>query len=246
MPFGLPLQQILRPCIGVWCAVLALWCSASAPAAQQQLELHLLLAFDVSASVNDVEFDLQRAGTAAAFRSGAVTQAITDAPGGIAVSIIQWSSITQQALGLDWVHLSNTADALAYADQIDAMPRRLPGGGTMIHAGLAFAGRQLEGAPGQARRQVIDLSGNGQADDEDRLLKTRDRLLSQGVVINGLAIEEDLDDLTQYFYSYVIGGTGAFVITADDFDDFQKAMEIKLHREIAGPTLGSAKARRPG
>lgn len=224
--------------------VLLLWgvaligLSGASQAQQQPLELHLLLAFDVSASVNDAEFDLQRAGTAAAFRSRGVAQAIANAPGGIAVSIIQWSSITQQAMGLDWQHLDNAAQARAYADQVDAMPRHLPGGGTMIHAGLEFAARQLDSAPGTARRQVIDLSGNGQADDKDRLLAMRDRLLSQGVVINGLAVEEDHDDLTEYFYSFLIGGAGSFVVTANDFEDFQDAMEIKLHREISGPTLG--------
>lgn len=237
----------LYPAARVWPALCravvlawgALVCGLTSPlTAQQSLELHLLLAFDVSASVNDAEFELQRAGTAEAFRSSAVIRAIADAPGGIAVSIIQWSSITQQAMGLDWVHLGNSADALNYADQIDAMPRRLPGGGTMIHAGLDFAAQQLDIAPGVARRQVIDLSGNGQADDKDRMLDTRDRLLRQGIVINGLAIEEDLDDLTEYFYSFVIGGPGAFVVTANDFSDFQDAMEIKLHREISGPTLG--------
>ena len=217
-------------------AILAAWCWLTAlPAqAQQEMELHLLLAFDASASVNDDEFNLQRAGTAQAFRSPLIASAIASAPGGIAVSIVQWSSITQQALGLDWVFLRTPDDALAYADQIDAMPRRLPGGGTMIHAGLDFAARQFDTAPGIARRQVIDLSGNGQADDIDRMLESRDLLLSKGVVINGLAIEEDLDDLTQYFYSFLIGGQGAFVVTASDFDDFHDAMEIKLHREISG------------
>jgi hypothetical protein len=141
-------------------------------------------------------------------------------------------------MGLDWVHLATPADVLLYADQVDAMPRHLPGGGTMIHAGLEFAARQLESAPGTARRQVIDLSGNGQADDKDRLLDMRDRLLSDGVIINGLAVEEDEDDLTEYFFSYLIGGAGSFVVTANDFEDFQDAMEIKLHREISGPILG--------
>ncbi len=219
--------------------IMSLCCGlARAAQAQQEMEVHLLLAFDVSASVNDEEFNLQRSGTASAFRSASVANAIAEAPGGIAVSIIQWSSITQQAMGLDWVYLGSTDDALSYADQIDAMPRHLPGGGTMIHAGLDFAARQLETAPGTARRRVIDLSGNGQADDKEKMLESRDQLLSQGVVINGLAIEEDLDDLTQYFYSFLIGGTGSFVVTASDFDTFHEAMEIKLHREINGPIFG--------
>lgn len=200
------------------------------------MELHLVLAFDVSASVNDAEFALQRDGTAAGFRSFRVRAAIEHAPGGVAVSIVQWSSIGQQALGLDWVHLQTPGDIDRFADQVEAMPRRLPGGGTMIHAGLRFAGEMFATAPGMARRQVIDLSGNGRTDDENALLEVRDRLNSQGVVINALAVEEDHRDLTQYFRRVVIGGAGAFVETADDFPVFEKAIERKLYREINGPS----------
>ncbi len=202
--------------------------------AEETLELHLVLAFDVSASVNDAEFDLQRHGTAAALRSDAVSRAIADAPGGVAVAIVQWSSVTRQALGLDWVILRSAEDAQAYAGEVAAMPRRLPGGGTMIHSGLDFAALMLAAAPGHARRQVIDLAANGQTDNAIELRASRDRLLAQGVVINGLAVEEDDLDLTGYFYRAVIGGPSAFVVTARDHADFGRAMEIKLYREIAG------------
>ena len=206
----------------------------NAALAQDQMELHLVLAFDVSASVNDVEFDLQRTGTANALRAPSVSGAISTAPGGVAIAIVQWSSITRQALGLDWVEMHNAQDVARYADQVAAMPRRLPGGGTMIHSGLDFADSMLDAAPRFARRQVIDLAGNGQADDVERLAETRDRILRKGVVINGLAIEEDTKDLTDYFHRFVIGGNGAFVVTADDFDVFTEAMQIKLLREISG------------
>ncbi|WP_299849115.1 DUF1194 domain-containing protein [uncultured Roseovarius sp.] len=201
---------------------------------QNRMELHLVLAFDVSASVNDVEFDLQRSGTADALRSDLVAAAIDRAPGGVAIAIVQWSSRTRQALGMDWVELHDMRDVATYADRVDAMPRRLPGGGTMIHSGLEFAARMLEAAPGYAHRQVIDIAGNGRTDDEKRLRETRAKLLSEGIVINGLAIEEDAASLTRYFEAYVIGGQNAFVITADDFDDFADAMEAKLLREISG------------
>jgi len=210
--------------------------------AEDRMELHLVLAFDVSASVNDEEFDLQRTGTARAFRDPAVASAVAHAPGGIAVAIVQWSSVTRQALGLDWVRLRSPSGTAAYADTVADMPRRLPGGGTMIHSGLEFAARMLETAPGTARRQVIDLSGNGEADDLDLLHEMRDRLVRRGVVINALAIEElKYRDLTSYFHAHVIGGNGAFVITAEDFEDVASAMRIKLLREIAGPRFsGSA------
>ena len=198
------------------------------------MELHLVLAFDVSASVNDVEFDIQRTGTARALRHPSVLAAIEQAKGGVAISIVQWSSIRLQALGLDWAVLRTSGDVDAFADLVEAMPRKLSGGGTMVHSGLEFAARQLDAAPGTARRRVIDLSGNGRADNHDKMLETRDLLVRGGVVINALAIEEHNDDLTSYFYRFLIGGPAAFVITADEFDDFLDAMRKKLYREIMG------------
>mgnify|MGYP001801264174 CR=1 FL=1 len=227
----------------ILCFFCFLLISAPMTRAADRMELHLVLAFDVSASVNESEFALQRHGTAEALRSLRIRAAIEAAPGGVAVSIVQWSSIGQQALGLDWVHLQTADQIDAFAEAVAAMPRRLSGGGTMIHTGLEFAADMFETAPGEARRQVIDLSGNGRTDDERALLEMRDRLNRAGVVINGLAIEEDHKDLTEYFYRVVIGGAGAFVETADDFPVFAKAMERKLYREISGPSFAQRFAR---
>ncbi len=225
------------------CVALLLQVTTAQAQDPEMMELHQVLAIDVSASVNDVEFDLQRSGTANALRAPEVMEAINQAPGGVAIAIVQWSSSIRQALGLDWVILRNKADVAAYADAVDAMPRRIPGGGTMIHSGLEYAERLLEAAPGYARRHVIDLSGNGRADDLDKMLETRARLASKGVVINALAIEELNDDLTRYFYQYLVAGPGAFVVTADEFEDFHEAMQIKLLREISGPSYSGGPQR---
>lgn len=226
------------PLTAVTAAFLFIMMSLSAPArSQPQMELHLVLAFDVSASVNDAEFDLQRIGTARALRHASVRAAIEQAEGGVAISIVQWSSIGLQALGLDWAVLRTSRDVEAFADQVRTMPRKLSGGGTMIHTGLEFAARQLDSAPGSARRRVIDLSGNGRADDHDGMLDMRDRLVRDGVIINALAVEEHKDDLTTYFHRFLIGGPAAFVITAEEFEDFSDAMRRKLHREITGPEV---------
>lgn len=225
-----------RPAVAA--ALLFIMMSLSAPArSQPQMELHLVLAFDVSASVNDAEFDLQRIGTARALRHASVRAAIEQAEGGVAIAIVQWSSIGLQALGLDWAVLRTSEEVEAFAGQVRAMPRMLSGGGTMIHTGLEFAARQFDSAPGRARRRVIDLSGNGRADDHDGMLDMRDRLVRDGVIINALAVEEHKDDLTSYFYSFLIGGPAAFVITAEEFEDFSDAMRRKLHREIRGPEV---------
>lgn len=221
-----------------WLLLLHLACLAPLAQAQGEMELHLVMAIDVSASVNDVEFDLQRTGTAIAFRDSAVAGAIEAAPGGVAVAIVQWSSVSRQALGLDWVTLRTRAEATAYADRVAAMPRRLPGGGTMIHAGLDFAAAMFETAPGSARRRVIDLAGNGRTDDMTLLRAARRQLALEGITVNALAIEELKTNLTDYFEEHVIVGPHAFVITADEFEDVKTAMQIKLLREICGTVIG--------
>lgn len=213
----------------------AQWLANSASAAEA--ELHLVLAFDASASVNDEEFHLQRAGTARALRDPSVMGAIAQAPGGIAISLVQWASIKHQVVALTWTRLSNADSVFAFSRSVDAMPRKLSGGNTMIHAGLAFAARQFANAPGSARRRVIDLSGNGPADDAQALASERRRLISAGLVINALAIEELKGNLTRYYEDFLIGGSGAFVQTALEFSDFEDAMRQKLLREIKGPAL---------
>ncbi len=208
---------------------------APGTSAQDNSHLNLVLAVDVSASVNDQEFGLQRTGIAVALRDPAVQAAITRAPGGINIAIVQWASIGHQAVALDWTHLREKRDIDALAEIITVMPRRLAGGNTMIHAGVEFAAEMLNQAPRPAVRQVIDVSGNGHADNVPLLEETRDRLIAKGIVINGLAIEEDPLDITRHFRRHLIGGPGAFVITAQDFPDFARAMRLKFLREIDAP-----------
>ena len=196
--------------------------------AQAVAHLNLVLALDVSASVNDQEFELQRTGIALALRDDDVQAAILQAPGGVNIAIVQWASIRHQRVALDWRHLDEKGDIDALADSVAAMPRALEGGGTMIHAGLDFAADMLRDAPMPAARQVIDLSGNGLADDVAALDAARQRLVENGIVINGLAIEEDPPyGITEHFREHLIGGPGAFVITAQDFPDFARAIDRK-------------------
>ncbi len=206
--------------------------------AQQNAHLNLVLAVDASASVNDQEFGLQRTGIVVALRDPDVQSAIIRAPGGVNLAIVQWASIRHQAVALEWTHLREKDDIDALAENVTTMPRRLGGGNTMIHAGVEFAGEMLKLAPIPAVRQVIDVSGNGLADDVPLLEKARDRMVANGIVINGLAIEEDPPNVTGHFRRHLIGGPGAFVITAQDFTDFARAMRLKLLREIGAPVAG--------
>lgn len=218
----------------------------SQPAAAESVELELVLAIDVSASVNDEEYALQRLGTAAAFRDPAVQDAVFRAPGGIAVTVFHWASRGYQDVAIPWTRLQSPESVDAFADEVARMPRLISGGGTSIHAALTFGHRLFDDSPVRGRRRVIDLAGNGVANDLPATLKTRDRIVAAGVVINGLAIEELKADLTSYFRDNLIGGPGAFVETAWDFDDFARALRLKLLREIGGLQMSGAEGRRSG
>lgn len=207
------------------------------PAVAGSVALELVLAIDVSASVNDEEFHLQRAGTAAAFRDPQVQAAVSSAPDGIAVAAFQWASQGYQRVAIPWTRLHSRDSLEAFAAEIERMPRLIPGGGTMIHAALDFAQGLFETSPVSGRRRIIDLAGNGEADDVPATLEVRDSIVASGTVINGLAIEELKADLTSFFRDHVIGGPGAFVETAWSFDDFARAMRQKLLREIGGQPI---------
>lgn len=225
-----------------WTAVvlLPLFLFTSAAATASTVDLQLVFAFDVSASVNDAEYDLQRRGTAAALRDPDVREAVASLPDGMAVAAVQWASEFHQAVALPWKHVRGDKSLDRFADTMAAMPRKLPGGNTMIHAGLAFAANLIAESEIVARRRVIDLSGNGVADKIAETHRVRDRLVADGIIINGLAIEELKEDLTAFFRENVIGGPGAFVETAWDFDDVARAMRRKLLRELgAGPMAGA-------
>jgi hypothetical protein len=229
----------------VECFALVMLSLTAAPAVAESVELALVLAIDVSASVNDDEYALQRSGTAAAFRDPDVQEAVMTAPGGIAVTAFQWASERYQVVAIPWTRLQSRESVVAFADEIGRMPRKIPGGGTEIHDALAFAYRLFDSSPVTALRRVIDLSGNGEADNVPATIEVRDGIVASGIVINALAIEELKDDLTSFFRNHVIGGPGAFVETAWDFDDFSRAMRIKLLREIS-PQLGVTTPRDSG
>jgi len=201
------------------------------------VELELVLAIDLSASVNDAEYDLQRQGTAEALRDPDVQAAILSHAEGIAVSGVQWASLKYQRIAIPWTRLRSREDIDAFADVFETLPRLLPGGGTSITGGLSFSARMFASSPVIGRRRVIDIAANGRADNLVEMQKVRGVIVESGIVINALAIEELKDDLTKYFHQYVIGGHGSFVQTAWSFEDFRQAMRAKLLREIGTPRL---------
>ena len=199
----------------------------------QTVDLELALLVDTSASVSDEEFRLQANGLAAAFLSPLVHEAIrASARNGIAVSVIQWANEENQRVSEDWTLIRGADDARWLAARIASMPRLIHGGHTAISNALAFGMKELEENRFDGLRRVIDLSGDGRNNDGLPLRQVRREVMERGVTINGLAILNELPLLDDYFRDYLIGGDGAFLIVAQDYDDFEQAMIQKLDREI--------------
>lgn len=232
-------RQIRRLQHAVLSLLLCLSCFPTAASAQA-VDLELVLAVDASSSVSSEEFDLQMHGLAEAFRDPRVAAAI-QAGGdlGIAVAMVQWADNRRQFLAIDWTAIGDSATAEGFAEVIDRTPRFVVGGGTAIGGAIQFSVRELQRNSFEGRRQVIDLSGDGRANQGAQPADVRDRAVAAGVTINGLAILNEDPNIDTYYLYHVIGGTGAFVVTATSYEDFAAAMLEKLIREIAGvPVAG--------
>jgi len=200
---------------------------------RQTVGLELVLLVDVSASVNDEEFRLQAGGLATALASIVVLDAIRAlAPHGMAVCVVQWADRTYQQRSIDWTVLKRDTDALWLAGQIASMPRRSHGSQTAIGDALVFALNEIRSNDYTGLRRVIDVSGDGRANGGHSLRGAREEVLADGITINALAILNELPLLETYFHDHLIGGDGAFVMAAQDYTDFARAMGQKLEREI--------------
>ena len=223
--------------VGVFSLVVSGLLQAEARGAEP-VDLELVLAVDASSSVSAEEFDLQMRGLAEAFRHPAVAGAI-QASGdlGVAVSLVQWADNRRQFLSIGWHLLQDSSSAVRFADVIDQTARSMVGGGTAIGGAIKYGLRQLEINGYEGRRKVIDVSGDGRTNQGARAADVRDIAVSAGVTINGLAILNEDPYIDRYYLYHVIGGTGAFVMTATDYQDFFKAMLEKLIKEISGVPL---------
>lgn len=205
----------------------------------EEVDLNLVLAIDVSSSVDYTEFGLQMRGYAEAFRTPEVHQAITSGHyKRVAVTLFQWAGIEQQHRSIGWTVLRSPNDAMRFADRIDVLSRGFFSGGTSIADALSRAEAIMLSAPHQAIREVIDISGDGRVSIGDEPEIMRDLILERGITINGLPILTDEIDLDQYYQSSVIGGRGAFLEVASDYSDFSRAIAKKLAREIKGELYG--------
>jgi hypothetical protein len=215
-------------------ALLALVSASGRLTAQAVADVQLVLAVDVSGSVNAARFELQKRGYAAAFRSPRLLTAITSgARGSIVVTMTQWTGPLLQVQVVPWKLIDSETSMHAFADAIDAAPRQLFSGGTSIsgaidHAMTLFPQSDVKGA-----RRVIDVSGDGANNRGRPAAEARDAAVREGVGINGLPIMALEPDLDRYYRDNVIGGPGAFVVVAESYDTFAEAVLKKLVTEIA-------------
>ncbi|MEE8505145.1 MAG: DUF1194 domain-containing protein [Kiloniellales bacterium] len=215
---------------------------APAMAQERPVDLELVLALDASASVSDEEFDLQVFGLAEAFRHRSVVQAIRAAGDlGLAVALVQWADYRQHALSVDWAVLRDTASARQFAKRIDGVKRSVAGS-TAIGGALEFAILQLGGNGFAGRRKVIDVSGDGRSNQGPAAWLVRNLAVARGITVNGLAILNEDPTLDRYYLTNVIGGPGAFVMTANDYAAYRLAILTKLVTEISGPPTAARPA----
>src|SRR5271163_549824 len=210
----------------------------------QNTDLLLVLAADVSRSIDDGEFELQRKGYAAALTDPRVLKAIhATKSGAVAVCFIEWSGEEDQQVVVDWTEIHDEEDAGSVAAAILAAPRSFMGR-TSISAAIDFAMARFAAAKWQANRRIIDISGDGTNNSGRSITEARDQAIAGGVTINGLAIINDKPNLgysahTQppgglplYYKQNVIGGPNAFLLVVEDFNSFADAMANKLAKEI--------------
>jgi len=216
-----------------WALLLALATDAPA-AAQTAVDLQLVLAVDASGSVDHVRFELQKRGYVAAFRHGRVLDAIRSGPNrAIAATMVQWTGPTLQVHVVGWTRVGDEETAEVFAGAIERTPRHLFGGGTSISGAIDFATTLFPKSPFRGARRVIDVSGDGSNNRGRPVTLARDEAVTAGIGINGLPILALEPDLDHYYYDSVIGGPGAFVVAARDYETFADAILKKLITEIA-------------
>ena len=215
------------------------WIALAGPSSAQTdprptTDILLVLAVDASGSVNQTRFELQRRGYAEAFREPQVINAIRGlSTGSIVVTMVQWTGPAMQIQVLPWTLIKDAASANAFAAAIEAAPRQLFGGGTSLSGAIDHAMLLLPSAPYRGLKRVIDVSGDGSNNRGRDVREARDEAVRAGVIINGLPIVSIEPDLDKYYFENVIGGPGSFIVTADSYENFAKAIARKLVLEIA-------------
>lgn len=213
--------------------------AASPASAQPRCGLSLVLAIDVSASVDATEYRLQMNGLAGALRADIVRESIIEA-GGIQATAFEWSGRNQQVEIAPWTFVATDVDILAFASRIAAHERRFDEFPTALGFALGHAAIRLSRTPVQCSRSVVDVSGDGVNNDGYEPPLAFANFDFRNVTVNGLVISGEKPDPVAYYRAEVIRGPGAFVEVAAGFKDYEAAMKRKLLREINGAALSMA------
>jgi hypothetical protein len=241
------ISPLTKPSLTAAILLVALDCAVLPVTADPvDVDLELVLAADVSGSMDANEQRLQREGYARALSQPEVIHAIASgAYGRIALTYFEWGDPGQHLVVVPWTIISTLSDASGFANRIVA-PRLTKPGGTSISSALLFAIEHLHASGARSFRQVVDVSGNGPNNLGPAVDATRDRVVREGITINGLPItlkpsegfgtypRPDPDILSTYYRDCVIGGPGSFLITVDDPTRLERAIRQKLVLEISG------------
>lgn len=210
----------------------------AAPAAAQNCRLALLLALDVSASVDDAEHQIQRTGLAAALLAPEVLDPLLNGPGAVALAIYEWSGRFQQHVISEWRLVTSEAQVLEIVDELQTTPRSTGEFPTAIGYAIGFAATMFDQAPA-CDFQTLDLSGDGQNNDGFPPALAYQHFPLDAITVNGLAIGGASRRIEDYFAAEIIRGPGAFVEHALNHQEFEAAMRRKLERELRVMVLGA-------
>jgi hypothetical protein len=241
---GVPMQSACLVAAMFAFAMSMLMPADSAAQSREAVDLELVLAVDVSRSMDMVEQGLQREGYVQAFRSPEVVAAITSGLSGrIAVTYMEWAGASLQNVIVPWTIIDSAESAARFADALSAqVPQRLSR--TSISGAIGASGALFGGSGYSAMRRVIDISGDGPNNHGIPVTLMRDEWVGRGVVINGLPLMISpsaqgfgIANLDEYYADCVVGGQASFVLPVYSWAEFPRAVRQKLVLEIAGVEL---------
>ncbi len=189
----------------------------------------LLLAIDVSRSIDAAEYRLQTQGMRTALRDPDIADALVQ--GQVALSVVQWSGVERQQVSLPWTRMTNAAEVAAFAEAAGALPRAFAVSNTAVGDAMDFAGAAF-GPVSDCLRRVIDISGDGQDNAGTPPAHARRAAERAGIQINAIAIEAVGLSITTYYRRQVITSDG-FVMTARGHRDYPRTLKAKIAREVS-------------
>jgi hypothetical protein len=208
-----------------------------APAPAGACALELILAVDVSGSIDSKEFALQANGLADAFEHPSLITAVEALEGGMLVTLTHWSGTSRNNQMTSWHRLNDAGSMAAFAAATRSSGRAWRNFSTAIGEALTHAATVSATAPERCKRRVIDVSGDGVSNEGTAPSAVSPVLAARGYTINGLVIRGADPDPVAHYKAEVIAGPGAFVETANDFADYPRAILRKLLREIDQPMM---------